>query len=48
MIHWTRNQRKSKSPAVQVPIGTETTFEGVIDIIDRKAWYFDDGDSGIE
>ncbi len=28
----------------QIPLGTETNFEGVIDIIERKAYTFDDSD----
>ncbi|KAL0934726.1 elongation factor g 1 [Colletotrichum truncatum] len=35
--------KKLKIPAaaIQVPIGAENEFQGVIDVIERKAWYFE-------
>lgn len=37
----------AKSCPIQLPIGAETNFEGVVDIIERKALY-NKGDKGIE
>ena len=34
--------------AVQVPIGAETNFEGLIDLIKMKAVYYDAGESGVK
>jgi elongation factor G len=32
---------KTRTLPVQLPLGVEEAFEGVIDIIEKKAWYFD-------
>ncbi len=32
--------------AVQLPIGAGDTFEGIVDLIEMKAYYFDSGDMG--
>ena len=37
----------AKSCPIQLPIGAESTFEGVVDIIERKALY-NEGDKGIK
>jgi elongation factor G len=35
-----RDRLNAKPIAIQVPIGIESSFEGVIDLIEEKAWYF--------
>jgi len=32
---------KARTLPVQLPLGVEEAFEGVIDLIEKKAWYFD-------
>ena len=35
-----RDRLNAKPVAIQVPIGIESSFEGVIDLIEEQAWYF--------
>ncbi|MBU2542762.1 elongation factor G [Patescibacteria group bacterium] len=41
------NRLSNKAIAIQLPIGAESTFSGVIDIIEKKAYKFE-GDHGID
>ena len=36
-----RNRLGLKVAAVQIPIGSDDLFQGIIDLIDMKAYYFD-------
>ena len=45
VIHQLRGQLKLNAAAVQIPIGLEAVHEGVVDLIDEKAIYFE-GDRG--
>ncbi|MDI6857992.1 MAG: elongation factor G [Dehalococcoidia bacterium] len=35
-----RDRLNAKPVAIQVPIGIESSFEGVVDLIEERAWYF--------
>ncbi len=37
-----RDRLRSNPLAIQLPIGQEDTFQGVVDLIERKAWFFTD------
>lgn len=37
----------AKAVPIQMPIGASDSFEGMVDLIDRKAYYFDDENPGI-
>jgi elongation factor G len=41
-----RQRLGANAIAVQLPIGAGDTFEGIIDLIEMKAYYFDSGDMG--
>ncbi len=41
-----RERLGANAIAVQLPIGAGDTFEGIIDLIEMKAYYFDSGDMG--
>jgi elongation factor G len=41
-IDMIRTRLNSKPIAIQLPIGIEDTFSGVVDLIDQKAWIFSD------
>jgi len=36
---------KAKAVPIQIPIGASDSFEGIIDVIEKKAYYFDDEES---
>lgn len=38
---------QAKAVPIQMPIGASDTFEGIIDLIEKKAYYFDEEDSGV-
>jgi len=38
---------QAKAVPIQMPIGASDTFEGIIDLIEKKAYYFDEEDSGL-
>ena len=33
---------KARLLPVQIPLGSETSFEGIIDLVENKAWHYDD------
>lgn len=37
----------AKAVPIQMPIGSSDSFQGMIDLIERKAYYFDDENSGV-
>ena len=39
-IDMVRQRLGARPIAIQIPIGVEAGFEGVIDLVDEKAWYF--------
>jgi elongation factor G len=41
-----RDRLGANAVAVQLPIGAGDTFEGIVDLIEMKAYYFDSGDMG--
>ncbi len=41
-----RERLGANAIAVQLPIGAGDTFEGIVDLIEMKAYYFDSGDMG--
>jgi elongation factor G len=41
-----RERLGANAVAVQLPIGAGDTFEGIVDLIEMKAYYFDSGDMG--
>lgn len=41
-----RNKLGANAVAMQVPIGAEADFKGVIDILDNKAYYYDGDENG--
>jgi elongation factor G len=43
-----RNKLGSTAVPIQIPIGAEDLFQGVIDVIDNKAYYFDGDELGAE
>jgi elongation factor G len=45
-VHTIRERLGARPAPVQIPIGKEGAFSGVIDIVRRKAWRFDEGDQG--
>ncbi len=45
-FHSIRNRLGVNPIAVQLPIGASSTFEGIIDLIEMKAYYFDESELG--
>ena len=45
-FHAIRNRLGVNPIAVQLPIGASSTFEGIIDLIEMKAYYFDESELG--
>ncbi|MCB0200887.1 MAG: elongation factor G, partial [Anaerolineae bacterium] len=41
-IQMIRDRLNGKPIPIQLPIGVEDTFQGVVDLIEQKAWYFTD------
>jgi len=45
-IEMIEERLKAKTVAIQVPLGKENLFNGVIDLVDKKAWIFPDEVTG--
>ncbi len=45
-LHMMRERLKSNPVLIQLPLGAEDKFRGVIDLIDRKAYVYDDSGQG--
>ena len=42
VVHEIRDRLEAQPVAVEIPIGAGTTFQGVIDLVEQKAYYFDE------
>jgi elongation factor G len=47
VVEQIRERLKANPVPLQVPIGTEENFRGVVDLITNKAFVWDDGDQGV-
>ncbi|NQT73528.1 MAG: elongation factor G [Chloroflexi bacterium] len=47
-VNMMRKRLKANPAPIQIPIGAEAAFAGIIDIIDRKAWYFTEESKAVE
>ena len=45
VLHEMRKRLGAEAVAVQLPIGTEEKFRGIVDLVEQKAWEFSDDDS---
>jgi elongation factor G len=43
-----RHRLKAVPIPVQYPIGAEDKFNGVVDLLEERAWFFDRGDTGVQ
>jgi elongation factor G len=48
VIHMMKSRFRSMPVAIQIPAGSEDTFRGVIDLINRQMIIWDDGTQGLE
>ena len=48
VVNQVKEKLKSNPVPLQVPIGAEDTFEGVVDLISNKAFVWDEGSKGVE
>ena len=48
VIQQIKDKLKTKPVPIQLPIGVEDTFTGVVDLVEKKAYEWDDATSGLE
>ena len=48
VVDQVRDKLKANPVPLQIPIGAEETFKGVVDLMSNKAYVWDEGDKGVE